>query len=69
MLPSSVYLVTMAQCTFLLTKIQKNKQSSLASASFLPKYFISKWSFPKFQVPSADHPIEVLSVSLRPLWG
>ena len=48
---------------------KRNKQSSLESPSFLPKHFISKESFPKFQVPSADHPTEALTVPLRPFWG
>ena len=37
---------------FSLREAQQNKHSSLASASFLSKYFSSSWSFAKFQVVS-----------------
>ncbi|XP_060521844.1 WD repeat domain phosphoinositide-interacting protein 3 isoform X2 [Cylas formicarius] len=37
---------------FALDDFKLNKQSSLANASFLPKYFSSTWSFCKFTVPN-----------------
>ncbi|XP_017774377.1 PREDICTED: WD repeat domain phosphoinositide-interacting protein 3 [Nicrophorus vespilloides] len=37
---------------FALDDPKLNKQSSLANAAFLPKYFSSNWSFCKFTVPS-----------------
>lgn len=36
---------------FCLEEKNKNKQSSLAGATFLPKYFSSMWSFSKIEVP------------------
>lgn len=35
---------------FCLEEKNKNKQSSLAGATFLPKYFSSMWSFSKIEV-------------------
>ncbi|KAF7488718.1 WD repeat domain phosphoinositide-interacting protein 3 [Sarcoptes scabiei] len=37
---------------FAVDDAKKNKQSNLASASFISKYFGSKWSFTRFQVPN-----------------